>query len=101
MIIELNEENFYEEIKQGLRLIEFYAPWCMYCKKQRIELQEFENSKIRIGIIDGDENPNIIYKYKIESYPTFILFKNGEKVTEFSGFHTKSQLLNRIVPHLK
>ncbi len=100
MIIELNEENFDEEIKQGLRLVEFYAPWCMYCKKQRIELQDFENSKIRIGIVDGDESPELVQKYGITGYPTFILFKNGEQIVQFEGFHTKPKLLNRIVPHL-
>ena len=100
MIIELNEENFYEEIKSGLKLIEFYATWCSYCMKQRIELQELENSDIRIGIVDGDESPNIISKYKITGYPTFILFKNGEKVAEFSGFHTKNELLNKVMKHV-
>lgn len=100
MIIELNEETFYDEIKNGLKLIEFYATWCSYCMKQRIELQELEDSDIRIGIVDGDESPNIIKEYKITGYPTFILFKNGERVAEFSGFHTKNELLNKVMKYV-
>ncbi len=100
MIIELNEENFDKEIETGLRLIEFYATWCSYCMKQRIELQELENSEIRIGIVDGDESPNIVNRYQIDGYPTFILFKNGEKIVQFSGFHKKSELLNRIMKYV-
>jgi thioredoxin 1 len=96
MIIELNETNFENEIKQGLKLVEFYATWCIYCKKQRIELQNFEDAPMWIGIVDGDESPNIIKKYKIEGYPTFILFNDGAKIAEFSGFHTKEQLLGRL-----
>ena len=100
MIIELNEENFYKEIETGLKIIEFYTTWCSYCMRQRVELQEFEKSQIRIGIVDGDESPNIINKYKIQGYPTFLVFKDGNKIGEFSGFHTKSQVLNQLMKYV-
>ena len=100
MIVELNEENFNKEIESGLKLIEFYATWCTYCAKQRIELQELEDSDIRIGIVDGDESPNIIKRYKINGYPTFILFKDGEKIIKFSGFHKKSELIDRVMKYV-
>ena len=45
MIVELNEQNFDKEIESGLKLIEFYATWCSYCMKQRIELKELEHSE--------------------------------------------------------
>lgn len=100
MIIELNEKNFDKEIESGLKLIEFYATWCTYCTKQRIELQELEDSDIRIGIVDGDESPNIIGRYKIDGYPTFILFKNGEKIAQFSGLHKKSELIDKVMKYV-
>ena len=101
MIIELDESNFDEEIKQGLRLVEFYATWCIYCKKQRIELGNFENSEMWIGIVDGDESPAIIKKYGIESYPSFILFKDGKRIAQFFGFHKKEQLLSKLMEIIK
>ena len=101
MIIELNSDNFDNETKSGLKLIEFYTTWCMYCKNQRIELEELKDSDMWIGIVDGDECPEIAAKYGIKGYPTFILLKNGEKIAEFVGFHTKSQLLNRLMDFLK
>ena len=100
MIIELDETNFDKEIETGLKIIEFYTTWCGFCMKQRIELQEFEKSQIRIGIVDGDESPNIISRYKISGYPTFLVFKDGNKIGEFSGFHTKSQLLNQLMKYV-
>ena len=36
MIVELDEQNFEENANKGLKLVEFYTTWCMYCKKQRI-----------------------------------------------------------------
>lgn|SRR5574344_1456283 len=101
MIIELNENNFEEETKYGLKLVEFYATWCMYCKKQRIELEELKDSDMWIGIVDGDESPEIVKKFGITGFPTFVLLKNGEKIAEFVGFHQKDQLLNRLMEYIK
>lgn len=101
MIEELNEQNFEQETKSGLKLVEFYTTWCMYCKNQRIELEELKDSEMWVGIVDGDECPNLVKKYDIKGYPTFILLKEGEKIAEFVGFHTKSQLLNRLMDYIK
>ena len=101
MIVELNEKNFEEKTKSGLKLIEFYTTWCMYCKNQRIELEDLKGSDMWIGIVDGDESPNLVQKFGIKGFPSFILLKNGEKIAEFVGFHEKSQLLNRLIAYIK
>lgn len=101
MIVELNEQNFDENTKQGLKLIEFYTTWCMYCKNERIELESLKDSDIWIGIVDGDESPNLVQKYGIKGFPTFILLKDGEKIAEFVGFHQKAQLLNKLMAYIK
>lgn len=101
MIVELNEENFEENAMHGLKLIEFYTTWCMYCRNQRIELEEFKDSDMWIGIVDGDESPNLVRKYGIQGYPTFILLKDGNKIAEFVGFHQKSQLLDKLMAYIK
>ena len=101
MIVELNEENFEKETKHGLKLIEFYATWCVYCRNQRIELENFKDSDVWIGIIDGDESPNLVKRFGIIGYPTFVLLKEGEKVEELSGFHEKSKLLSKLIKFLE
>lgn len=101
MIIELDNTNFEQETQQGLKLVEFYTTWCMYCKNQRIELMDFENSDIWIGIVDADESPEIAKRFEIKGFPTFVLLKDGEKIAEFVGFHQKSQLLNKLMEYIK
>lgn len=101
MLVELDNQNFDKETQKGLKLIEFYTTWCTYCRNQRIELQEFENSDMWIGLVDGDECPEIAQKFGVRGYPTFVLLKNGEKIAEFVGFHQKAQLLNRLMDYLK
>lgn len=101
MIIELNAENFDAETQHGLKLVEFYTTWCMYCKNQRIELEELKVSDMWIGIVDADECPEIAIKYGVKGFPTFVLLKDGEKIGEFAGFHQKAQLLNRLMSYIK
>ncbi len=100
MIKELNEENFDSETDKGLKLIEFYATWCMYCKKQRIEFESLEKSDMWIGIVDGDESPELVGRYQIKAFPSFILLKDGQIIAEFSGFHTKGQLLSKLMKYV-
>jgi thioredoxin 1 len=101
MLVELNEENFDTHTKSGLKLVEFYTTWCTYCRNQRIELNDFENSEMWIGLVDAEDAPNIVKRYNIKGFPTFILLKDGNLVTEFAGFHKKDQLLNRLMNFLK
>ena len=101
MIVELNEENFDKETSKGLKLVEFYTAWCTYCRNQRIELIELEDSDMWIGIVDCDESPELPKRYGVTGFPTFILLKDGVKIAEFAGFHQKAQLLDRLMSYLK
>ena len=100
MIIELDEKIFETQAMHGLKLIEFYTTWCMYCRNQRIELEEFKDSDIWIGIVDADECPTITKRYGVTGFPTFVLLKDGEKIAEFVGFHEKAQLLNKLMNYI-
>jgi thioredoxin 1 len=47
--------------------------------------------------IDVDQNQEIANRYRIQSVPTLMIFKNGEIKYKQSGVHTKQQLLNVLV----
>ena len=98
MLTELNNENFYELTKKGVKLIEFYTSWCGYCKKQQSELEEMD--KVWIGQIDADEVPEIAAKYNVNSFPTFLILKDGEEAERFSGMRKKEDLMYRIMKHI-
>ena len=99
MITKLNNDNFSEQTKNGVKLIEFHTSWCGYCKKQQPELEEME--KVWIGQVDADEVPQIAAKYNINSFPTFLILKDGEEVERFSGMRKKEDLMSRIMKHLR
>lgn len=100
MLVELNENNFEKNIKTGLKLVEFYAPWCSFCQKQKPVLEELSKNNIWIGTVNADENPKLTQKYGISGFPTFMLFKEGNIIASLAGYHEKSQLLSSLMAHL-
>lgn len=99
MITNLNEQNFEQETSNGLKLIDFSATWCGYCKMLRPELEALD--KIWIGYVDGDESPRLAKKYMVSGYPTMVLLKNGQEVDRIVGYRPKEDILSVIMKHLK
>ncbi len=100
MLKELNKKNFDENVKSGLKLVEFYANWCGYCKQQKIIVEELSKNNIWIGTIDADKNPEIVNKFNITGFPSFVLFKDGKIISTISGYHDKSALLTKLMENL-
>ena len=100
MLLELNNDNFQNETSKGLKLVDFYTSWCKYCQNQEGVLQELSDNGFWIGKLDCDKHPEIAQEYGIKGYPSFVLFKNGKIEGQFSGFHTKSQLLNKLTGYI-
>lgn len=98
MITKLTKENFEAETKKGLKLVEFFATWCGYCKKQEAEFEFMD--KVWIGQVNADDDAELAVKYGVASFPTFLVFKDGEEVTRFSGFRCKEDLMSLLMKYL-
>ena len=99
MLKELTKDNFDNETKEGLKVVEFFAPWCGYCKKQEEGLKNMD--KVWVGQVNSDDNPELAIRHGIHSFPTFILFKDGKEVERFSGLRKKEDLMNIVMKHLR
>ncbi len=98
MIIQLTKENFETETEKGLKLIEFYATWCGYCKKQEAELEQMD--KVWIGQINADEDSELAVEHGVAAFPTFLVFKDGKEVTRFSGFRCKEDIMSILMKYI-
>ena len=86
MLQELNIENFEASIKEGIKIVVFTASWCGYCQMQKPILKEIAQQNIWIGEVDSDKNQELVNKYNIAAFPTFVLFKDGSVLAKFSGY---------------
>ena len=101
MLEEINQNNFEEKTKDGIKFVALTTDWCGYCQKQKPILKDIAEKDIWIGEINGDKNPNIVRKFNINGFPAFLLFKDGTLVAKFEGYRDKYNLLNTLLEYLK
>jgi len=76
-------------------LVDFWASWCPPCKMTEPlidKLSQEYDSKVKIGKINVDQNPQTSAEYAIKGVPTFITFKAGEIVERRVAAQTERQL---------
>ena len=69
-------------------LVDFYAEWCGPCqimKPRLLDVAERMGEKAKVVEIDIDREKELAERYRIQSVPTFIIFKNGEQLWRQSG----------------
>ncbi|MBN2779264.1 MAG: thioredoxin [Bacteroidales bacterium] len=95
----LNDQTFATQIKSGVTLVDFWAPWCMPCKMMipvLNELAEDDSHNSKIAKLNVDENQKTAAKYSVRSIPTSILFKNGKEIKRFVGVKPAQFFIKQI-----
>ncbi len=98
-IIDLNGSNYDDTVKNGVVLVDFWAPWCGPCKMQTPILEKVVaavGDKAVIAKVNVDENPELAAKYGIRSIPTIILLKDGENKQQLIGLQQEAALVSAI-----
>jgi thioredoxin 1 len=95
----LTNQNFQNQIQQGVTLVDFWAEWCMPCKMMIPILNNVADEleeNTSVGKLNIEDNQDIAAKYQVRSIPTMILFKNGNEIKRFVGVKQKDFLVNEI-----
>lgn len=80
-------------------LVDFYAEWCGPCqimKPRILDVAERIGDDAKVIQIDIDKEKELATRFRIQSVPTLIIFKNGKQQWRQSGVisaHALIQLL--------
>jgi len=104
-VVELTSERFTQEVLQSNTpvLIDFWAPWCGPCKMMAPVVEEVAGElagKVKVGKVNVDDYGDLAQQYNILSIPTFMIFKGGQAVEQFSGAMPKETLMQKLKAHL-
>jgi thioredoxin 1 len=98
-VIRLNESNFDTETSTGTTLVDFYADWCMPCKRLAPVLDSLAQvleGKVTVAKINIDESPDVAKKFNVRSVPTLVVIRDGEVVNRQTGAGNEQQLLEFV-----
>ena len=89
-MLEVDKDNFEAEVLQasGAVLVDFWGEKCEPCKALMPDvhrLAEQYGDKLKMCKLNTSQNRRLAISQKVLGLPTFIVYKDGERVKEISG----------------
>ena len=88
-LLHLNDENFDSEVKaSALTVVDFWANWCGPCRALGPTIEALADEyagKVKIAKCNVDDSPAASAKWRIQSIPAIIAFRNGVEVGRVIG----------------
>jgi thioredoxin 1 len=105
-VVHVTDAEFQREVLEapGLTIVDFWAEWCVPCKRLAPALEELAqelDGQVRVAKVDVDGNLNTPGSYGVSSIPTLLVFRDGKVLDSMVGFVSKDQLLAKLAPHLQ
>jgi len=98
-VLTLTDQNFQQQTKNKVVLVDFWATWCAPCRMMAPVLNDVASElqgSSHVGKVDIQQYQVLANKFKVRNIPTMILFKNGTEINRFVGIKSKDFLLNEI-----
>lgn len=99
--LHFSKSDFEEKVikADGFVIVDFWATWCSPCRMLGPVIDELADElqgKCVVGKVDIDAEPGLADKYRVQSVPTVIVFKDGEEYERLVGVRDKEEYISII-----
>ena len=96
-MIAMNQELFQKYAVEGNApvLVEFWAPWCVYCRRIAPALEKIADQyagKVVVGKVNIDDEPLLAHQEQIEVIPTLVLYHKGQALGSIVAPESKARI---------
>ena len=100
-LVTLTDEDWQTDVldARGPVLVDFWAEWCAPCRMMSPVIESLASEldgRMKIGMLNVDENEQVAARYDIRGVPTVMIFKNGELKEQAVGLASKEYLLGLV-----
>jgi thioredoxin 1 len=100
-IVNLTTANFEQEVLKAPQpvVVDFWAEWCAPCKMIAPLLDELAQEygeRVKITKVNIDQHQELAVRYRINSIPTLLFFKNGQVVDQVVGMKSKKDFKAKL-----
>jgi len=100
-VVTVTDANFEAEVlKSGIPvLVDFWAPWCGPCVQLSPVIDEIATAKAgaaKVAKLNVDENQQVAARYRINSIPALLFFKDGQVQGQLVGRQGKTEIVAKL-----
>jgi|GEM_PF-1419155 len=100
--LQLTQAKERAQLEEKFVVLEFYADWCSYCRRQREET--WPDPEVQAWLtqhavpirVDVDQEKQLAREFDVRSLPmTLVLTGSGAEIARLKGFHSAQDFLRR------
>jgi thioredoxin 1 len=100
-VITVTDANFDHEVLKSDKpvLVDFWAPWCGPCVQLSPVIDEIAAAKAghaKVAKVNVDENQQVAARYRINSIPALLFFKDGQVHGQLVGRQPKGEIVAKL-----
>ena len=101
----VTDSNFAELVESSPLpvLLDMWAAWCGPCRMVAPTIEQLAGElagRVIVGKMDVDANQRTAARFRVQSIPTLLIFKEGREAARIVGVQSKESIIRQLQPYI-